>query len=258
MRRTTAIFAAVLAVAVLGSGARAESWIDLSHPLDARTLYWPGGAPFELEVVSRGRDTQGRWYAANVYRTAEHLGTHLDAPFHFNAGGWKSDEIPIERMRGPAFVLDMRAEAGADADLAVSASQIRNWERRHRRLPAGGILLVRTGWDARWGDAERYFGSTRLEDASDLHFPGLAADAAALLVERRVHAVGIDTASIDPGPSRVFEAHRKLAAANVLIYENLRGLGRVPGSGAEFMAFALSISSGTGGPVRAVVRLNPR
>ena len=255
MRRRGVLSAALVAV-LLAPAARAESWIDLTHPLGAHTLYWPGGTPFELEVLAHGRDDRGRWYAANRFRTPEHLGTHLDAPFHFSPEGWKSDEIPLARMRGPAFVLDVREPARRDRDLAVSAARIRAWEKtRGAPLPAGAVLLVRTGWDAFWSEPKRYFGSESLEDASDLHFPGLAPDAARLLVERGIHTVGIDTASIDPGPGRTFEVHRVLAGANVLIYENLRGLGRVPESGGEFVAFALPIVDGTGGPVRAVVRV---
>jgi kynurenine formamidase len=229
-------------------------WIDLTHPLGADSLYWPTGTAFELEVLSRGADPVGRWYAANRFRTPEHLGTHLDAPFHFYEQGWKADEVPVERMRGPAFVIDARAEAERDRDLAVGAELVRGFEARHGALPAGAVVLVRTGWDARWSDRVGYFGSAA-SDASDLHFPGLGADAAELLVERGVAAVGIDTASIDPGTSQTFETHRVLARANVLIYENLAHLDRLPETGASFQAFALPIRGGTGGPVRAVARI---
>ena len=240
----------------LAGPAAADSWVDLSHPLGADSLYWPGGSPFELDVLSRGSDPEGRWYAANRFRTPEHLGTHLDAPFHFHPEGWPAEKIPLERMRGPAFVLDVRELARAHRDLAVSAEWIQSWERsRGAPLPRGAVVLIWTGWDALWSDRSRYFGTDRLEDASDLHFPGLSGEGAQVLVDRGVNAVGIDTASIDPGPSQLFETHRVLARANVLIYENLTSLGRVPESSAEFFAFALPIRTGTGSPVRAVVRV---
>jgi kynurenine formamidase len=246
----------LLASLLFAGRAEGESWVDLSHPLGADTLYWPTGSPFELEVLAQGRDPEGRWYAANRFRTPEHLGTHIDAPFHFHPAGWKTDEIPLERMRGPALVVDARDLARGDPNVAIPASALREFEtRRGEEIPRGAVVLIRTGWDAYWSDRARYFGTERPADASDLHFPGLAGDAARLLVARGVHAVGIDTASIDPGRSRLFEAHRILAAANVLIYENLSGLAGLPESGAEFFAFALPIRTGTGGPVRALARL---
>jgi kynurenine formamidase len=258
VRRIAAVALLPLAAAC---GARADSadvWIDLSHPLSAETLYWPTGTPFELEVLSRGADSAGRWYAANRFRTPEHLGTHLDAPIHFDPKGWTAEQIPVERMSGPAFVVDARALADADRDLAIPVSALEGFEKTHGGISRGAVVLLRTGWDARWPDRARYFGSTKAGDASDLHFPGLSADAARWLVRRGVHAVGIDTASIDPGPSRTFEAHRALGGANVLVYENLRALDRLPARGAVFYAFPLAIRDGTGGPVRAAASIPGR
>jgi kynurenine formamidase len=257
-RRTRLPTVAALVAAAFGLGlplrTLAESWIDLSHPLSAQTLYWPTGSPFELEVLARGSDAAGNWLAMNRFRTPEHLGTHVDAPFHFDREGWKMDKIPLEQMVGPAIVIDVRPLAGANRDVAVGASVVKALEkRRGSPLPAGSIVLIRTGWDAYWSDPARYFGTTRTGDASDLHFPGLAPAAARLLAKRGVKGVGIDSASIDPGQNTLFEAHRILAEANILIFENLRGLGEVPQEGAFFYGFALPIVSGTGVPVRAVV-----
>ena len=86
-----------------------------------------------------------------------------------------------------------------------------------------------------------------------LHFPGLSEDAARWLVsQRRVRAVGIDTASIDRGQSVAFEAHRVLAAAQVPVFENLAGLERLPAEGFQVIALPMKIEGGTGGPLRAM------
>ena len=255
-RALAALLLATLAAACGDDPHARGAWVDLSHPLDTTTLYWPTGSPFELEQLARGEDDAGRWYAANRLRTPEHLGTHLDAPFHFARGGWTSLEIPLARMTGPAFVLDVSAAADADRALAIPDTELDRLEQRlGHRVPAGSTLLIRTGWDRYWSDRERYFGSGTQGDASDLHFPGRSERAAEWITARGLSGVGIDTASIDPGPSRNFEAHRVLSAANVLIYENLRGLERLPERGARFWAFSLPVRSGTGGPVRAVARL---
>src|SRR5437773_7873650 len=54
--------------------------VDLTHPFDARTIYWPTAKPFTLEPVAHGMTEGGWWYAANNFSAAEHGGTHLDAP----------------------------------------------------------------------------------------------------------------------------------------------------------------------------------
>jgi kynurenine formamidase len=76
-----------------------------------------------------------------------------------------------------------------------------------------------------------------------------------LTTARRLRAIGIDTASIDHGPSRDFRAHRTLANANVPIFENLTGLGALPPKGAVFLGLPMKIGGGTGGPLRAVALL---
>src|SRR5262249_50787298 len=134
----------------------------------------------------------------------------------------------------------------ADVDAAEAA---------HGRIPPGAIVLIRTGWDARWPDRTRYLGTAVPGDTAHLHFPGLAAPAAERLVARGVHAVGIDTASIDHGPSKAFRAHRVLTNATVPIFENLMDLGTLPPRGATFIGLPMKIAGGTGAPLRAIAVL---
>lgn len=117
-------------------------------------------------------------------------------------------------------------------------------------------MLLHTGWGARWPDRKRYFGSETPDDATTLHFPGYSREAAEWLVrERQIRGVGIDTASIDYGPSQDFPVHRVLNTANVYGLENIANLDRVPATGATLIAMPMKIAGGTGGPVRIVVVL---
>jgi kynurenine formamidase len=243
------LFAVVLAGSMPIDGARL---VDLTHAFDEQTIYWPTARRFHLDRKAHGRTEAGYWYAANDFCAAEHGGTHLDAPLHFAEGRQAAADVPLERLMGPAAVIDVAARAAASADALVSAADIEAFEHAHGRLRPGTIVLLRTGWASRWNDAGRYLGSTAPGDASNLHFPGLGKDAATLLVARGADAVGIDTASIDHGPSRTFDAHRVLAAANVPIFENLANLDRLPATGAWVIALPMKIAGGSGGPLRAV------
>jgi kynurenine formamidase len=232
----------------------AERLVDLSHTYDEQTLYWPTAKRFVLRSDARGRDS-GYWYASSSLCTSEHGGTHLDAPYHFAETGWTTERIPIDALVGPAAVIDLRAACAADPDHAVTADEIRAWENEHGVLPAGAIVVLRTGWGDRWPDARAYLGDDTPGDASRLRFPGLSPDAARLLARRRVAGVGIDTASIDPGSSRDFPAHRVLAEANIYNLENLARVERLPPTGAALVALPMKIGGGTGGPVRVVAIL---
>jgi kynurenine formamidase len=229
--------------------------VDLSHPFNRRTIYWPTAQRFRLIQVAHG-ETEGGWhYAANNFRAAEHGGTHLDAPIHFARNGDTADEIPLRRFVGPAVNVDVRAPAAANPDHLISVADLAAFEAAHGRIPSRTIVLLRTGWSRYWPNARRYLGTAERGPGAvpKLHFPGLSAEAARWLVsERRVRAVGVDTASIDRGQSVAFEAHRILAAAQVPVFENIARLERLPAKGFHLVALPMKIERGTGGPLRAM------
>jgi kynurenine formamidase len=228
--------------------------VDLSHAYDANAIFWPTAEPFRLDKVADGVTSAGYYYAANNFFTSEHGGTHLDAPIHFAQGHQTVDEIPIERLLGEAVVVDVTKAAEADADYQVTVEDLRRAE-QSGPIPTDAIVLIRTGFSRRWPDAARYLGtSARGADAvSQLHFPGLHPAAARWLVaERRITAIGIDTASIDYGQSTLFESHRVLYERDIPAFENLTSLERLPERGAFIVALPMKIRGGSGAPLRAI------
>jgi kynurenine formamidase len=234
-------------------------FVELTHPFARETLFWPTEEEgFVLEPVFHGT-TEGGWhYEANKFRTAEHGGTHLDAPAHFAAGGDTADAVPLTRLVAAAVRVDVRDVCARDRDHAVTIADLAAFETAHGAIPAGAIVLLDTGFAARWPDRERYLGTAErgAPATAHLHFPGLSAEAARWLAEeRRIAAVGIDTASIDPGPSRDFAAHRELAARGVPAFENLASLGELPPRNFWVIALPMRIAGGSGGPLRAIALL---
>lgn len=233
--------------------------VDLSHAFDANTIYWPTSpSGFELKPLHKGMTKGGFFYFANTFCSPEHGGTHLDAPMHFAEGRWTSSDIPPERFAGPGVVIDIANKAAANPDYVLTPADIAAWETAHGRIPDGAIVLLRTGWSSRWPDRKAYLGDDTPGDASNLHFPSYGAEAAAFLVdERHVRIVGVDTASVDHGPSRDFLVHRIIAAANVGGLENLMNLDQLPPAGSIVFALPIKIAGGSGGPARAIA-LVPR
>lgn len=233
--------------------------IDLTHAFDSATIYWPTSpSAFVLERLFFGETDGGYFYSANAFSAPEHGGTHLDAPIHFGDGRLSIDRLPLERLLAPAVVLDVSAKAARDSAYRLTREDVLDFERQHGRIAQGTIVLLRTGWSARWPDRKAYLGDDTPGDASGLRFPSFGEDAARLLVdERGVGALGADVASIDHGQSTDFIVHRIAAARDVYGLENLTNLDSLPATGATVIALPMKIANGSGGPVR-VVALVPR
>lgn len=237
--------------------ARAEV-VDLTYALDDKTLYWPSteGSGFQLQKLAYGQTEGGYFYSSNAFCTPEHGGTHLDAPIHFGENRRTVDNIPVRQLIAPAAVIDVAAKAAGNADYRLTVEDVTEWEARHGSIAPGTIVVLRTGWGPRWGDRLRYFGDDRPGKTDNLHFPSYSAEAARLLVEqRKVGALGVDTASIDYGQSHDFMVHRIAAAAEVPGLENVANVDRLPERGAWIVALPVKIGGGSGGPVRIVAIL---
>jgi len=260
--RSPVLASAALALACASGGGAplAGRVVDLTHPFDSTTVYWPTGEGFELTVLSDGPTPDGYTYRANSFCAAEHGGTHLDAPAHFSEQGQTAEAIPPERFVGPGVVIDVSPRCAGDPECTVGVADVRAFESRHGRIPEGAIVLLRTGFGERWPDRAAYLGTDERGAAAvaKLRFPGLDAEAARFLAEeRRIDAVGIDTASIDPGRSTHFEAHRVLADRGVPILENVASLGELPATSFTVVALPMKIGGGSGGPLRIVAILAP-
>jgi kynurenine formamidase len=249
-----AVFLAVVSIILSSAPVHAidtRKLVDMTYAFSRETLHWPTAKPFYLETVNEGRTPQGFWYSSYNYGGSEHVGTHLDAPFHFAEGRWTTEKIPLAQTIGPGVVIDVRRSAETDRDYLLRVSDIRMWEKRHGRVARGAIVLMHSGWGKYWGNRKLYFGTDVPGDTVNLHFPGYSKEVAEFLIkERGVKAVGIDTPSIDHGPSRDFIVHQIFGAANVPIFENVAALDRLPAKGATIFAIPMKIQGGSGAPLR--------
>ena len=219
--------------------------VDLSYAINDKLVSWPGD-PRVFEAKTNGIVEKDGYFTRSFWML-EHYGTHLDAPAHFPPGKLTVEQIAPEKFFGPAVVLDVRAEAEKNADYQLSAAVIEDWEKRHWRIPAGSIVILRTGWASRWPDVQRY----RNTDAKGtMHFPGFSQEAARILLDRKISGLGCDTLSIDPGNSADFPVHHLVLGANVYQLENLRDLGALPEAGAFLIVAPIKLEGGSGGAVR--------
>jgi len=219
--------------------------LDLSYAINDKLVPWPGDKRWFEAQVNATVEKNG--YFTRSFWMLEHYGTHLDAPIHFPPGKATVDHIPAKRFFGPAVVLDVSAEGAKDADYQAPASRVEEWEKKHGRISEGSIVLLRTGWASRWPDAGKY----RNQDAQGkMHFPGFSADAAKLLVSRKVSGIGCDTLSVDYGASEDFAVHHLVLGAGLYQLENLSDLSEVPEAGAFLVVAPIKLEGGSGGPAR--------
>ena len=224
--------------------------VDMTYAINDKLPAWPGDdRTFEAKTVAT---PEKDGYFARSFWTLEHYGTHLDAPAHFPGGKQYLDQIPVAHFFGPAVVIDVHEEVSKDSDYRLRVMRVEKWEALHGRIPAGAIVLLRTGWSSRWPDQARY----RNMDASGvMHFPGYSVEAAKLLIERGAVGLGVDTLSIDYGPSKDFEVHHIDLPAGLYNLENLANLDQLPDSGAFLIAAPIKLEGGSGGPVRVFALL---
>jgi kynurenine formamidase len=238
---------------------QSDRLVDLTHPFDAQTIYWPTEEGFKLISEAGGVTEQGYYYAANRFVCAEHGGTHIDAPRHFAEQGQTVDQLPLERLVGPAVRINVEKECAANPDYQVTVEDLQSWELFNGVSLEDKIVLLYTGFGSRWPDREKYLGTAETGRAAvaKLHFPGLDPAAADWLVSKRnIRMVGIDTASIDHGQTREFLTHQRLFRDNVPALENVANLDQLPAYGFTLYALPMKIAGGSGGPTRIVAVLD--
>jgi kynurenine formamidase len=224
--------------------------VDMTYAINGKLPAWPGDdRTFEAKVEAM---PEKDGYFARSFWTLEHYGTHMDAPAHFPPGTEFLDQISVAHLFAPAVVIDVREEAGKDPDYRLRVMRVEKWEALHGRVPAGAVVLLRTGWESRWPDPARY---RNMDAAGVMHFPGFSVEAARLLIERGAVGVGIDTLSIDYGPSKDFEVHRVTLPAGLYQLENLANLDQLPEAGAFLISAPIKLEGGSGGPVRVFALL---
>lgn len=209
--------------------------VDLSVPVDAGTVVYPGDPSPRFEVHSTIERDGFNLLDVHI---GSQSGTHVDAPYHFEPDGLRLDEIPVERFVGPGVVVDatgLGARAAIEWDHVAPVAD---------QLVPGAVVLLRTGWSAHYG-TPRYF-----------EHPFLGAEACERMLDLGVRTFCIDAINIDETPDDEhpgvgFPAHHLISRVGGVIGENFRLEGLPEG---EFLVACtpIRLTGADGGPVRAV------
>jgi kynurenine formamidase len=220
--------------------------IDLTQKLNTGTPTF--GGERDSMRYEKLADVDRDGYTLGAFRVPEHFGTHVDSPGHFLKGRETIDRIEARRFIAPVVVIDVRAQVKANPDYQLTTADIEAFE-RGGRVPKGAAVLLLTGWDKRYADADKY---RNADKAGVLHFPGYSREAITHLLTRDIVALGIDTLSIDYGPSKDFAGHKLSHGGGLYHIENMTNLDKLPARGAAIFVGALPIEGGSGSPARVL------
>lgn len=235
-----------------GAPAGFRGVVDLTHSINENVpTYQPSEkSAYQVKTVDA---IEKNGYFAREISLPEHFGTHIDAPAHFAPSRWTVDQIPVERLLAPLVVVGVAKQVQGNPDYQVSVQDIAHWEEEHGQIPQGSVVMADTGWDARWNVPSRY---RNVDNKGVMHFPGYSLDAAKFLVEARgALGLGIDTLSIDYGPSHNFEVHHYTLSHGLYHLENVANLDRTPPAGATAVVAPMRLEGGSGAPVRVMALL---
>jgi kynurenine formamidase len=252
--RRTALAAAAgatVAAAFPASAVRARSRVrprvrDLTHTFRAGFPVYAFDPPTRRTLVTVEDDG----FYSQEWTFGEHSGTHVDAPGHFITDGRRSPQLRPSELIAPLVVIDISERSAVDPDAVVRPKDLRSFERRHGRIPRGALVAMYSGWETRVGDPQAY----KNPDASGtFHFPGFGIEAVEwLLAERDIAGIGVDTLSLDHGPSQTFDVHLAVLGADRYGIENLANLNRIPAAGATGFVGLIPWEEGSGGPARVL------
>lgn len=209
-----------------------------------------GLAPYRSKKIRLVDYDQG--YQLHKFEVGENTGTHVDAPSHFIRGNVPIDKLALRDMVVSAVVIDVTDEVADNPDYQLGAADVIDWEAHNGRIPAGSLVILNTGWSKRFADPEAY---VNMGPDNVMHFPGYHPESAAVLIDRGVVGVGIDTMSLDFGQATEFTFHTTMLGAGKYQIENLANLDALPTTGATMIVGVLPVKDGSQAQARVLALL---
>jgi len=204
--------------------------VDLSLDIyDRAPTFWPDPKTAVIPHLK----IENLKYNITQLVMSTHLGTHLDAPYHFFDKGKTVDQLDLRRSFGPAWVLDFTNKAAKDQ---ITPEDL---EQDSEKITPGARLIIRTDWDKVF-PKDRYFTDC----------PGVNPEACEYLAEKNISTLAMDMPTVFV--REYVDVHHSLLRAEVLIVEGLANLDQLTEEQVLFMAAPLKIKGRDGSPCRAI------
>lgn len=216
--------------------------IDLTHTIDEHVSTWNAHCGFTQHINLDYQDCDGYVkFRVMGFSMNASIGTHIDAPSHCIQGAPAIHDLPIQNLCMPCVIIDVSEQA--HENYLVTQHDIIAFENRYGTIPQGSCVMIKSGWERFWSEPAKY--------RNNLVFPSISLDAANLLVQRNVYALGIDTLSPDL-PKNGFQIHQLWLEKNKILIENVAHLYGLPPVGSFVMICPLKIRNATESPIRLI------
>src|SRR5215210_8230338 len=135
-------------------------YIDLTHTITPSIPVWAGFGPSVFAPAKNPATGVPYTYAADGFEATayqlqtDQLGTQLDPPAHWAPEYAAIDELPPTFAVRPLVVISIVKQVKKDFNYSLRVRDVKAWERRHGRIPAGSVVMVRSDWSKRWPDRE--------------------------------------------------------------------------------------------------------
>jgi kynurenine formamidase len=235
-------------------------YVDLTHSFSPTIAVWPGFGNAKFKPTTAGADMPGyisigeefeygkHGFIATAYEIpTDQYGTQLDPPAHWEEYGATISDLPATYAVRPLVVIDIHAKVAQDEGYHCSVEDIKAWESKYGRIPAGSVVMVRSDWHKRWEDTARY---------NKKPFPGVGLDALKFLhLERNILFHGHEPLDTDTTPT--LEGEYWLLHNHFCQAEGVTNLDKVPEAGALIAIGFAKPLGGSGGYARYIAICPP-
>ncbi len=170
----------------------------------------------------------------------DHIGTHIDAFYHFDPEGLTIDQMPLDMFFGKAVCLDLTHIPDRGT---IDVADLEDSEIKAGVRVDGHIVLLNTGVH------KRHFPNPSILTSN----PGLTAEATHWLADRGSRLHGVEGPSTDIMDTNLFPSHRVCRDRGITHVEWMVNLEQLVGKGEfTFYGIPLKLVGGSASPIRAI------
>jgi arylformamidase len=213
--------------------------VDLTHPL----VPGASGRKFEAEMIGADQVNpnvvrlENQWYIMHNVRMVNHLGTHIEVPYHLMKDGADLASFPLERLCGEAVVLDLR---GLPAEAAIEVGDVEKAAVAAGGIRSGDIAFCNLGY-------ARHYGTPEYDRK-----PWFSEGAIEWLAGTGIKMLGVDASGVEVPGSEEHVNHMALFSRNIALIENLAGLDQLGRARVMVYAFPIAAQKIDSFPLRVV------
>ncbi len=207
---------------------------DITLPITNDLPVWPGDTPIDIQQTSRIGD--GDNTNVSKIQFSVHSGTHIDAPFHFIESGISIDKIPVSKLIGKVYVIEI------DNSINLITAEVLKAHPTRQKWEITKKILFKTRNSSNWKLSTNEF---------QRDYVGIDTSAAEYLTDFNFDLIGIDYLSIAAFDDTI-KPHQILLGEECVLLEGVN-LENIKQGFYEIYCLPMLIHGSDGAPARAIL-----